>query len=155
MGVVLAREGLVRLVNLSTMRPIAEPNARLRFINRKTRQPMTIYLNSKGNFPRRTMVTADTGDILDIYGFCGRWIKVGQIDIPPPMPTGLPKIAPFRGIEVAFRVAPDQGARFCWSTPCMRRGARRTQQLPSCGCGRCGGSLPARGLDAQGPWTLL
>lgn len=112
MGVVLARKGFVRLVNLSTMHPIAEPNAKLRFINRKTRQPVTIYLNSKGNFPRRTMVTADTGDILDIYGFCGRWIKVGRIHIPPPMPTGLPKIAPFRGIEVAFRVAPVRGRVF-------------------------------------------
>jgi hypothetical protein len=112
MGVVLAREGLVRLVNFSTLRPIAEPKARLRFVNRRTRRPVTIHLNAKGNFPRRATVTAKPGDVLDIYGFCWRWIKVGQIEIPPPPPTRLPKIAPFRGIKVAFRVAPIRGHVF-------------------------------------------
>ena len=111
-GVVLARGGRVRLVNLSTLRPIAEPDARLRFFNRRTRRPVTIQLNAKGNFRRRTMVAADPGDVLDIYGFCGRWIKVGRIEIPPPTPTGLPRIAPFRGTGVAFRVAPIRGRVF-------------------------------------------
>jgi hypothetical protein len=111
-GVVLAREGLVRLVNFSSLRPIAEPKARLRFVNRRTRRPITIHLNAKGNFPPRAMVTADPGDVLDIYGFCWRWIKVGQIKIPPPTPTGLPKTAPFRGTGVAFRVAPIRGRLF-------------------------------------------
>ena len=112
MGVVLAPGGLVRLVNFSTLRPIAEPNARLRFVNRRTRRPVTIYLNAKGNFPRRAMVPAEPCDVLDIYGFCCRWIKVGQIEIPPPTPTGLPKTAPFRGTKVAFRVAPIRGRVF-------------------------------------------
>jgi hypothetical protein len=112
MGVVLAREGLVRLVNLSNLHPIAEPDARLRFVNQRTRRPTTIHLNVKGNFRRGTMVTAEPGDVLNIYGFCWRWIKVGQIEIPPPMPTGLPKIAPFRGTRVAFRVAPIRGRVF-------------------------------------------
>src|ERR1700712_4521047 len=58
MGVVLARNGLVRLVNLSTLRPIGEPDARLRFVNRRTRRLVTTHLNAKGNFRRRTMVTA-------------------------------------------------------------------------------------------------
>jgi hypothetical protein len=112
MGVVLAREGLVRLVNFSSLRPIAEPEARLRFINRRTRQPITIYLNAKGNFRPRTMVTAEPGDVLDIFGFCSRWIKVGQIEIPLPTLTRLPTIAPFRGNRVAFRVAPITGRVF-------------------------------------------
>jgi hypothetical protein len=112
MGVVLAREGLVRLVNFSTLRPIAEPKARLRFVNRQTRRPVTVHLNAKGNFPRRAMVTAKPGDVLDIYGFCSRWIKVGQIEIPPRPSAALPKVAPFRGIKVAFRVAPIRGRVF-------------------------------------------
>jgi hypothetical protein len=58
------------------------------------------------------MVTANPGDVLNIFGFCGRWIKVGQIEIPPPTPAGLPTIAPFRGTGVAFRVAPIKGRVF-------------------------------------------
>ncbi len=112
MGVVLARDGLVRLMNFSTLRPIGEPEARLRFVNRRTRRSVTIQLNAKGNFRPRTMVPADPGDVLNIYGFCRRWIKVGQIEIPPPTPEGLPKIAPFRGTRVAFRVAPIRGRLF-------------------------------------------
>lgn len=114
MGVILAKKGLVRLMNFSTLRPIGEPETRLRFVNRRTRRPDTIQLNAKGNFRPRTMVTADPGDVLDIYGFCGRWIKVGKIEIPPPTPTttGLPKIAPFGGTRVAFRVAPIKGRVF-------------------------------------------
>ena len=107
MGVVLAREGLVRLVNFSSLRPIAEPEARLRFVNRRTRRPVTIHLNAKGNFRPRTMVTAGPGDVLDIYGFCLRWIKVGQIEIPPPTPTRLPKIAPFQREQSGFPSGPD------------------------------------------------
>jgi hypothetical protein len=112
MGVVLARDGLVRLMNFSTLRPIGEPEARLRFVNRRTRRSVTIQLNAKGNFRPRTMVPADPGDVLSIYGFCRRWIKVGQIEIPPPTPEGLPKTAPFRGTRVAFRVAPIRGRLF-------------------------------------------
>ena len=111
-GVILAQEGLVRLVNLSTLRPISEPEARLRFVNRRTRRATTIQMNSKGNFRPRTMVAADPGDVLDIYGFCRQWIKVGRIEVPPPTPAGLPKIAPFRGTGVAFRVAPIRGRMF-------------------------------------------
>ncbi|MBR1153590.1 C2 family cysteine protease [Bradyrhizobium sp. JYMT SZCCT0428] len=99
-------------MNFSSLRPIAEPEARLRFVNRRTRRSDTIQLNAKGNFRPRTMVTADPGDVLNIYGFCGRWIKVGQIEIPPPTPDGLPKIAPFRGNKVAFRVAAINGRVF-------------------------------------------
>jgi hypothetical protein len=117
MGVVLVGGGLVRLMNFSTLRPIAEPGARLRFVNRRTCRSVTIQLNAKGNFPPRTMVMADSGDVLNIYGFCRRWIKVGQIKIPPPTPTGLPKVAPFRGVRVAFRVAPIQGRVFA-GRPC-------------------------------------
>ena len=112
MGVVLAKNGLVRLMNFSSLRPIAEPEAKLRFLNRLTRRSVTIKLNAKGNFRLRTMVPADPGDVLDIYGFCRRWIKVGQIEIPPPTPTGLPKIAPFGGTRVAFKVAPIRGRVF-------------------------------------------
>jgi hypothetical protein len=111
-GVVLVRKGLVQLVNLSTLRPIAEPNARLRFVNRRTRQSVIINLNAKGTFPRRALATADPSDFLDIYGFCRQWIKVGQIAIPPPTPAGLPKLAKFRGTGVAFRVAPIKGRVF-------------------------------------------
>ena len=109
MGVVLAPKGRVRLVNLSTLRPIAEPEGKLRFVNRRTRRTTTIQLNAKGNFQRRTMVTADPGDVLDIFGFCGQWIKVGKITIPPPMPRGLPAIPPFKGSGVAFAVAAIRG----------------------------------------------
>jgi hypothetical protein len=112
MGVVLAREGRVRLMNFSSLRPIAESEARLRFVNRRTRRSVTIQLNAKGNFRSRTMVSADPGDVLDIYGFCLRWIRVGQIEIPPPTPEGLPKIAPFRGTKVAFRAAKIRGRLF-------------------------------------------
>ncbi|WP_158091534.1 C2 family cysteine protease [Bradyrhizobium canariense] len=56
--------------------------------------------------------------MLDIYGFCQRWIKVGQIEIPPPTPSRLPPIAPFQGAAgVAFRVAPIRGRAFA-GRPC-------------------------------------
>lgn len=113
MGVVLAREGSVRLVNLSSIRPIADPEAKLRFVNRRTRRSFTIQLNAKGSFRPRTMVAADPGDVFDIYGFCRRWLKVGQIEIPLPISSRLPSIAPFKGASrVAFRVAPIGGRMF-------------------------------------------
>jgi hypothetical protein len=113
MGTVLAGAGCVHLVNISNTRPIAEPDGRLRFVNRRTRRATTIHLNARGSFRSRTTVTAEPGDAMDIYGFCQRWIKVGRIEIPRSTPAGPLAIAPFEGATRAvFRVAPIRGRVF-------------------------------------------
>ena len=113
MGTVPVATGSVQLVNISSTCPIAEPDARLRFLNRRTRRATTINLNARGNFRPRTTVTAEPGDALDIYGFCQRWVKVGRIEVPRSFPAGELAIAPFKGASRAvFQVAPIRGRVF-------------------------------------------
>lgn len=100
-GTILTKAGRVQLVNISNTRPIAVPECKLCVVNRRTRLPVMIHLNAKGNFRPHTMVTAEPGDVLDIYGLCQRWIKAGRIEVPRPVSAGLPKIAPFHGARRA------------------------------------------------------
>ena len=113
MATAMAGAGCVQLLNMSTTRPIADPDGRLRFVNRRTGLATAIQLNAKGTFQPRTTVTADPGDMLDIYGFCQQWIKVGRIEIPRSTPQGMLALAPLPGaMRAVFRVAPIRGRVF-------------------------------------------
>lgn len=98
-GVELLPNDLVRLLNFNDIRPIGEPNAKLRIANRRTASIAAIRLNARGTFTPRTIVPGRPGDTLEVQGrYRSGWATIGKLKIPPRQ-TGprMPRLAALTG----------------------------------------------------------
>ena len=81
-GLVESGRERVEVFRIDRTRPVGEPWARVRFVNRRTGQEWLVALNAGGVFHGRPRVPGRAGDVFSVFATDGGLEEIGRLTVP-------------------------------------------------------------------------
>jgi hypothetical protein len=150
-GLVESARDRVEVFRIDRTRPVGEPWARVRFVNRRTGQEWPVTLNAGGVFCGRPRVPGRAGDVLSVFATDGLRQEIGKLTVPELSGAGSATPALCRD-----GLGPDGSARFAQKLFPGRlfRGAARAWEVRQGDLADCHFSAAASALAAAQPESL-